>query len=139
MTRAAHPWIHLVSGIGCALVTAHFAWPLVGTELSGGVVTGPLIDLQGVAVLVFLLSSILGFVQRRLAIALAGVACLISLPIPFYLVAPGPFRAVVPGNYKDWHTRSFFWDAHALGASAAVIGLTIVTMLKNRPQSPSNQ
>src|ERR1700732_3464004 len=84
----------------CAIVGWIFSAPFGPSEFSGGTVTGPLLTIHDLAGYLFLLAIVMTFVYQRLAADVALVACLLSLPLYLYVTAPGPFRLLVPGEYK---------------------------------------
>jgi hypothetical protein len=112
----------------CAVVVWIRGGDLEGTELGGGRVTGPLLQLNDAGGSLFILGLLLTFVFRRIAAVTILLACLLCLPLCVYFAAPGPFRWVFRGEYKVHPSSSFVWDwwsivaivAFALAASAAV-------------------
>jgi hypothetical protein len=78
-----------------------------GTEFGGG----SLARNAEYGCLLFLASPVLGFRYPRSAAISAFVACVTSLPLYLYLVFPGPFRQVWPGEWKGLTPReTFVWD-----------------------------
>jgi hypothetical protein len=86
----------------------------------GGSITGPLLDMQQIGSLLFLLASLFCFVFRRIAAGTALLACFACLPMYFYFTAPGPFRWVFPGNYKAPLQASFVCEWWSIGGIIAV-------------------
>ena len=84
----------------CAAIAWRFVLDLEGTEFSGGRITGPVLQLQTVGTLLFLVAATLKFPFRRTASVIALLACLLCLPLYLLLTAAGPFRWVVGGEWK---------------------------------------
>jgi hypothetical protein len=84
----------------CAAIAWRFVLDLEGTEFSGGRITGPVLQLQTVGTLLFLLAATFTFPFRRTASVIALLACLPCLPLYLLLTAAGPFRWVVGGEWK---------------------------------------
>src|SRR4051812_3288624 len=92
------------------LFTLSYSFPMEGTELSGGTVTGPVLEIFGIGSLSYLLAAILTGFYPRIAAGVIVLAALLCLPLYFYSMAPGPFRMVFRGEYKDPLYANFFWD-----------------------------
>lgn len=84
----------------CAVLIWRYTFPLDGTEFSGGRVTGPLLDMSGISIVLFLIGLTLSFVSSRLPAAITLVASVLALPIYIYFALPGPFRRVFKGLYS---------------------------------------
>ena len=127
----------------CVVVAQRNSLGLEGTELNGGRVTGPVLDLRDIGSLLFLLAMFLTFVYPRIAAAIAVVASLLCLPLYLYFTAPGPFRRVFRGEYSVPLQANFVWDRWtiigiltlALVASVGVSSLLISGERKS-PDSP---
>jgi len=132
MKRSPRPKLHAGPCVLCALVGATFSEPFQGTEFSGGFLTGRILGLHDASLLLFVASAGLAFVDRRLAIIGVLFGCLLALPLYAYLVAPGPFRALFPGNYKDPLNGPFTSNARGIGAFAAIIILTMASVIASR-------
>ena len=109
----AHAWRQAASCLLCAIVGFTFSAPLGPSEFSGGSVTGPLLTLHDVSGYLFLLAVLLTFLYPRIAAATAMAAALLSLPLYFYFIAPGPFRWLFPGEYSGAELTSFVWNTWA--------------------------
>lgn len=118
--------------VACLFVGRRFSWPLEGTEFSEGVLTGRILWLHDMALLLYLASAGLAFVDRRFAGPVAFLGCFLSLPLYLYEIAPGPFRALFPGEYSVPLFRSFVWDTRAIGSMAVIIGLTVISAVVRR-------
>jgi hypothetical protein len=105
---------------------------LEGTEFSEGVLTGRNLWLHDMALLLYLACAGLAFVDLRFAGAVALLGCLLSLPLYLYEIAPGPFRALFPGEYSVPLYRSFVWDTRAIASMAMLIGLTVICAVVRR-------
>jgi hypothetical protein len=105
---------------------------LEGTEFSEGVLTGRILWLHDMALLLYLASAGLAFVDRRFAGPVALLGCLLSLPLYLYEIAAGPFRALFPGEYSVPLSRSFVWDTRAIGSMALIVGLTVISVVVRR-------
>ena len=114
----------------CAGVACRFTLNLEGTEFSGGRVTGPLLHMQGIGIPLFLLAAVLTFPFRRVASAIALLACLLCIPLHLLFTAPGPFRWVFRGEWKTPLSSSFVWEWWSVGAIAALI-FAVFTSLRS--------
>ena len=114
----------------CAAVACRFTLDLEGTEFSGGRITGPLLHMQGIGILLFLLAAFLTFPFRRIASAIALLACLLSVPLYLLLTAPGPFRWLFRGEWKTPLSSNFVWEWWSLGAIAALV-FAVFTFLRS--------
>ena len=132
MRRADRPILHAVLCVACLLVGRRFSWPFEGTEFSEGLSTGRILWLHDMALLLYVGAAVLAFVDRRFASAMALSGCLLSLPLYFHEIAPGPFRAMFPGDYSVPLNGAFAWDARALGSVATIMGLTVASMFVSR-------
>ena len=106
----------------CAAVAIRFGSHLEGTEFSGGRITGPLLQMQNVGTLLFLLALALTFFFRRIAAAVMLLACILCLPLYLFFTAPGPFRWIFRGEWSVPLSGSFVWDWWSIG------GITTLTL-----------
>jgi len=118
----------------CIVVVLKFDLELDGTEFMGGSVTGPLLHMQEIGGLLFLLAATLTIRFRRVAAAVALAACLLCLPLYLLSTAPGPFRWVFRGEWKTPLIASFVWDWWSIGGILAVTFAALVafTVLQGR-------
>jgi hypothetical protein len=110
----------------CAVIVWRYGYSLEGTEFSAGRLTGPLLDMEDVGSLLFVLALLLMFFYRRIAAATTLLACLLCLPIYLYFTAPGPSRLVFGGEYSVPMQASFFssrWNV------AGIVALTITAFV----------
>jgi hypothetical protein len=122
------------------LLCAAVAWKfsvvgLVGTEFSGGRLTGPLLTLSISGFGVFVLTLILTFMFQRLAAIGALVASLLCLPLYFYFLVPGFVQRMIPGDYSVHVQGIFVWNGWAfLGmlTLAIVVYLSLHSVTANR-------
>jgi hypothetical protein len=130
-----------VQAISCA-VCAGIAWLISSglgeTEFSGGRITGPLLNLNNLGILLFAAAVFLTFLVPRIAAALGITASLISLPLYFYLMAPGPFRRMFPGEYSVPLQANFVW-ARWLILGTFAIGVTVSVCVWNFWQTASSK
>ena len=84
----------------CAAVA--FAVPnrLVESEFSVGLVSGAFLRLHNLGTWLFVLAILVALLYRRIAAVEALVAVLCCAPLCFYLLAPGLFQSVLPGDYS---------------------------------------
>jgi hypothetical protein len=101
------------------VVACNFDVQLDGTEFVGGVVTGPLLQMQDIGCISFLLAAALTFRFQKVAAAGAFLACLLCLPLYLLFTAPGPFRWFVGGEWKSPLIASFVWDWWSIGGLLA--------------------
>jgi hypothetical protein len=100
----------------CIAVTWRYRIDLGGTEFSGGWLTGPLLNMEIVGSLLFVLALLLTFLYERVAAAISVIACLLCLPLFLYFTAPGPVRWVF--RTPEWSVplrTSFVWDTWTVG------------------------
>jgi len=117
-----------------AVVGLFFSDPLGASEFSGGTVTGPLVTLHEVSGCLFVASGVMAFVYQRVAAGVALVAWLLSLPLYLYFVAPGPFRIVIPGEYKVLPQAAFAWNTLAvvgIVVGAAAAGASLMSLWRS--------
>ncbi len=130
-------FVQAISCAICATIAWHISSGLGETEFSGGRITGPLLNLNNLGILLFATAVILTFLFPRLA-AVAGItASLISLPLYFYLMAPGPFRRMFPGEYSVPLQSNFVWNRWLIYGTFSV-GLTICFCFRTW-KSPSSR
>jgi hypothetical protein len=114
--------------LSCAVLGWIVAGPLEGSELSGGSVTGPVLALHDKATDLFLLGAVAVYVHRRTAAGITLLGGLFALPLYFYLVAPGPFRVLFPGEYKQPVTSQFHAEPSAVLATVATLAAIVVSL-----------
>ena len=103
---------------GSCLLCIALAWrnslAVEGTEFSGGRITGPILMLQNIGTLLFVVALVLTFFSSRIAAATAVIASLLCLPLYLYFTAPGPFRWAFRGEYSVPLRSNFVWDLWAV-------------------------
>ena len=115
----------------CALgtvVTWRFSDYLGPTEFIGGTVMGPVFTLHELSGDLFPLAAIAAFFYRRVAAAMALVACVLAPPLYINFLAPGPFRTLFPGEYSVPLTRSYVWDPWSLAGLAVIATTTLLSL-----------
>ena len=115
----------------CAIAAWSSLEDLIGTEVSGGRITSPMLDAGIFGAFLFLIALVLSFFSptaARVAISLASLLC---LPVYVYRTLPGVFRWIFPGEYKVmlherliWHS----WSVTGAAATALVIFLSILVL-----------
>ncbi len=106
----------------CAVAAWNSLEDLDGTELIGGTVTGPMINVAAVAAIVLVLAVILTFIWPRVAAISAFVACASCIPLYIYRTLPRLFRALFPGFYKGPPAGTFIWHNWSItGMLTAVV------------------
>lgn len=113
-----------------------------GSEFIGGRVTGPIFTLFESGILIFALAIILALIYRRIAALMGIAACLLCLPLYFYVLAPGPFRSVFRGNYSVPLESNFVWDKGMITgvltlAIAVFVGVRGLLMRRETPTGPN--
>jgi hypothetical protein len=99
----------------CASISWRYGSSLHGTEFSGAWLTGSLLDMKDVGALLFVLALLLTFFYRRIAAAIALLACLLCLPLYLYFTAPGLFcRLFSKGEWSVPPSANFVWDNWAI-------------------------
>ena len=112
----------------CATITWRYPIGLEGTEFSGGWLTGRLLNALDVGTLLFGVALALTLRFRRIAAGVMLTAALACIPLYLYLVAPGPFRRVVRGEYSVPLVSTFVWDTWAMVALSS-LGIAIVSSI----------
>jgi hypothetical protein len=112
----------------CIVVAQRNSFGLAGTEFSGGLLTGPLLDSHDIGSLLFVQALLLTFVYPRVAAALAVGASLLCLPLYLYFTAPGPFRRVFGGEYSVPLQASFVWDRWAILGMLTLVVATYICL-----------
>jgi glycerol-3-phosphate acyltransferase PlsY len=105
----------------CAIVAAEHS-DLAYIEFGGGTLTGPLVDLNNIGGLLFIVALILTFIYRRLAAICALVASLLCLPLYLYRMAPGIAQRLIPGSFRYLSRTNFVWNEWAF------IGVLLLVM-----------
>jgi len=112
----------------CAVITWRYSTGLEGTEFSGGWLTGRLLNASDVGTWLFVAALALAFPFRRIAAGAALTAALACLPLYLYIVAPGPFRRIMGGEYSVPLQASFVWDPLGILAICLLIVATAVSI-----------
>jgi hypothetical protein len=120
----------------CAILLWRYTSGSEGTELSGGRITGVLLNMADVAILLFVIALAASFLKSRLSGVPTLAASLLALPLYAYFIFPGPFRRILPGEYSVPATANFVWDASSL---AGIIALGVALCLSIRRLLPSRQ
>ena len=120
--------VQSASYLVCAAVA--FAVPnnLVESEFSIGLVSGALLRLHNLGTWLFVLAILVALLYRRIAAVEALVAVLFCAPLCFYLLAPGLFQSVLPGDYSVGPPRGFSlagWAVLSLVSFAAAIYVSV--------------
>ena len=99
-------------------------------RVSAGAVTGCLLAMLSLGGLLFLLAALLTFFLSRIAAAGILIACFRCLPLYLSLVAPGPFRSVLRGDYSVPLQANFVWDWWSMSGLFA-LAVTAYTSVLN--------
>jgi len=114
------------SSFALCIAVAWTQLDLAGSEFSGGRVTGPIFSLFESGFLVFVLAMLLTFMYRRVGAVMGIAASLLCVPLYLYVIAPGPFRFIFPGNWKSPLEANLIWNTWAiaglLSLAVAVFG-----------------
>ena len=92
-----------------------------GTEFAGGRITGPILTMSDFGFLFFLVAAIGVWFLPRVASIFGLLAALLSAPLVAYIVAPGPFRRVFPGEYSVPLQSSFHWNGWGIACGATFV------------------
>jgi hypothetical protein len=124
----------------CVTLATLFTWPLDGSEFSGGRVTGPLLDMANLGLICFVIAAILSFVRGVPGAVASLIGCLLTFPIYFYFVLPGPFRRIFRGEYSVPPRSYFAWNFNsALGLLALTLAAVVsLGVLLTRPTPQQN-
>lgn len=113
----------LIQGVAmltCLIPAWKYSSLLEGTEFGGGPVTGPLLKFDTAAVYLLVAGLLALLPNRRIAAAIAIVACGLPLPLYLYFVAPAAFRRIVPGDYSAPASAVLHWKLWAIFGIIAV-------------------
>lgn len=114
----------------CLAIGWKLTGPLGGSEFSGGSVTGPLLNMADSGALLFVVSLLVLFWLRRVAAVTGLAASLLCLPLCLLLLAPGPFRHLVGGEWSGPPQSSFAWSRWKVGWTIALLA-TMFVCLRN--------
>ena len=110
----------------CIILLWKYGPGVEGTEFSGGRITGLLLHSNELGALLFIVALLLTLFYRRVAAVIGIVAALLSLPLYFYELAPGPFRWLSRGQYSVPLSASFVWTKwNIAGVLALALALCI--------------
>ena len=112
----------LLCAVGC-LLCAVAAWnssaDFIGTEFSGGSVTGRTLDASLGGAALYLVALVAIFIVPRAAGILALVASILCLPIYVYRILPRLFVQVSGGEWIDPPRAPFVCDGWSIGGVLA--------------------
>jgi hypothetical protein len=122
----------------CAVAAWNSLEDLTGTELIGGTVTGPMINVAAVAAIVLVLAVIVTFIWPRVAAVGAFVACALCLPLYVYRTLPRVFRSIFPGLYKGPPEGTFIWHSWSIAGmlTTVVVAYLCYRSFPSRSDSP---
>ena len=95
----------------------------MGTELMGGSVTGPMINLAAIGAVLFLAGAVLVIVHQKAAANAAVAATPFCIPLYLYRIFPRLFVRTVGGQWADPPRELFRWHLWS------VIGILAVGMV----------
>jgi hypothetical protein len=98
------------------------------SEFRGGRITGPVFSMFDDAWLIFFFAILLTFVYPRVAAALAIAATLLCLPLYLYVIAPGPFRFIFPGNWKSPLEANLAWNTWAIAGLLTLAAAVFISV-----------
>lgn len=139
--RSLPPGIHTTLQAGaCLFCLATSIWDphdIGASEFRGGWLTGRLFGWNEQGILILLAVLPFTFLYRRAAAVAATVGALLGLPMYLYLVAPGAFRWLVPGEWSVPLRSAFYWDTWALSCILAiVVGMGVFVASAKAASSP---
>ena len=124
------------------LVCAAAAWnssvDFIGTEFSGGRITGPVLNASLIGAFLLVLAMIATFIWPRVAATGALVACALCFPMYFYRTLPSFFVRISGGEWADPPKETFVWHGWSivgLAASALVAYLCYRSLVSSRRRS----
>ena len=124
----------------CAAVAFGVPNSLVESEFSGGLVTGALLRLHNLGTWLFVLAILVALLYRRIAAVEALVAVLLCAPLCFYLIAPGLFQNVLPGDYSVGPPSGFWlpgWAVMSIVSFAGAIYVSVRAFYRLPERRPS--
>ena len=111
---------------------------LLGTELEGGTVTGPMLYAALISKVLFIVTLILAILWPRMAIVSGVTASLFCLPLYVYRTLPALFRVIFPGLYKSPPPGTFIWHGWSLiGMLTTVVVVWLSSHICFRGNSPT--
>ena len=128
MQERTHKAYLAASCLLCTAVSWRIGYDLDGTEFSGGSVTGPLLEMQDMGNLLFLLVLPLIFVFQRIAAAIMLLACLLCLPLYLFFTAPGPLRWIFRGEWTVQRVTSSVWNWWSIAGIGTLILASFVCL-----------
>jgi hypothetical protein len=103
--------VRAVSCLACLILTLKYVFPLEASEFGGGRITGPLLAMEDIGALLFLVAIPLAFLHyRRIFGDLTLLGSLLCLPVYHYFAFPGPFRWVFRGEYSVQLQSNVVWE-----------------------------
>ncbi len=111
------------------LLAFRFTLPLEASELSGASLTGRILDIFSWALGGLLLALLVALVLPRVAAVIGLIASLLSVPLLFYAMAPGPFRSLFPGNYSVPLQSRFACDAASITTSLGFLAVLVLSLM----------
>ncbi len=108
----------------CTVVSWRYSLVFIGTEFSGGKLTGALLTLHVIGSFLFVVSLIVTFKQMRIATVGGLLASIFCIPLYLYFTIPYFFQRIFPGLYSVKYKESFVWNVLAI-----IWILVLVTMM----------
>jgi hypothetical protein len=123
-------WLQAITCIASLAVLWTQLDSIGDSEFRGGALTGILFRLANAASVLFVLALLLTFLKRRFGAALALLASFLTLPLYLYIVAPGLFRRIFPGEYSVPLDSAFVWNRWAV-IGIVISGITAFACFRN--------
>jgi glucan phosphoethanolaminetransferase (alkaline phosphatase superfamily) len=121
MKRISQKVLQAAMCLFCAVAAWNSLEDLTGTELVGGTVTGPMINVAAIAAIVLVLAVVVTFIWRRVAAISALVASALCLPLYIYRTLPRLFRSIFPGLYKGPSEGTLIWHSWSITGILATV------------------
>ena len=125
----------------CIVIVWKYGISLEGTDFTGGRFTGPILDMEDLGAILFLLALLMAFFSKKISAAAALIAAALCFPLFFYFIAPGPFRWLFKGEYSVPLSANFVWDTWTIIGVLAVAVATyfsIRALLFSHPPKEQN-
>jgi hypothetical protein len=123
-------WFQAVACLGSLPLLWSHLDSIGASEFRGGRVTGILFRLANAASALFILALLMTFLKPRLGAVLGILGSLLGLPLYLYIVVPGSFRRMFPGEYSVPLDRAFVWNVWAF-TGIVIAGITAFACLRN--------
>jgi len=107
----------------CAIAAWNSSADLIGTEFSGGAITGPVLSANLIGGLLLIVAAIVSPFRARIAASGALLACILCSPLYLYWTFPHLFVQFTGGEWAHPPQESFAWHGWPI---AGLVGSLII-------------